>query len=380
MMSNTGQALNDIDWDFVDVPSSNGIYNIHPYPAKFIPQIPKKLIELFPPQTGTVIFDPFCGSGTTLVEGTELGLEAWGVDLHPLACMIARVKTTPLSQAYFHELTDVLRIAQARMSENVNIPSIPNVDHWFKPGIQKALALLVEQIDTISDLSINEAMKIALSSIIVQVSNQDSDTRYAAVEKNVTQADVFDRFEKAAMGLGQIVTRLTDTLFLKRGKATIINADILSVTPHDLPKPVGLVVTSPPYPNAYEYWLYHKYRMYWLGMDPIAVREREIGARPHYFKTNHQDETDFEEQMSKTFFLLSKVMIPYAKACFVVGRSIIHGREIDNVALLQRAATPHGFEVIGIVERQILKSRKSFNLSHGKINREHIVVFEKLPV
>ena len=54
----------------------------------------------------------------------------------------------------------------------------------------------------------------------------------------------------------------------------------------------GRLVTSPPYPNAYEYWLYHKYRMYWLGFDPIPIRENEIGARPHYFKTNHQDETD----------------------------------------------------------------------------------------
>ena len=44
-------------------------------------------------------------------------------------------------------------------------------------------------------------------------------------------------------------------------------------------------MTSPPYPNAYEYWLYHKYRMYWLGMDPIAVRQQEIGARPHYFRS-----------------------------------------------------------------------------------------------
>ena len=48
--------------------------------------------------------------------------------------------------------------------------------------------------------------------------------------------------------------------------------------PSDIPRRVGLVITSPPYPNAYEYWLYHKYRMYWLGLDPIAVKKQEIGA------------------------------------------------------------------------------------------------------
>src|SRR5207244_9403794 len=142
------------------------------------------------------------------------------------------------------------------------------------------------------------------------------------------------------------------------GKATILNRDILTVSPEELPKNVGLVITSPPYPNAYEYWLYHKYRMYWLGMDPIAVKEREIGARPHYFKTNHQDENDFEKQMAVCFSVLSRVMLPDSKACFLVGRSIIHGREIDNMALLKRAAEPHGFEMKDVIERNIPATRK----------------------
>src|SRR6185437_6981584 len=91
-------------------------------------------------------------------------------------------------------------------------------------------------------------------------------------------------------------------------------------------------VFSPPYPNAYEYWLYHKYRMYWLDHDPIAVREAEIGARPHYFKKNHQTEHDFERQMGDCFGLLARVMEPGSHACFVVGDSIIHGRLIDNAS------------------------------------------------
>jgi site-specific DNA-methyltransferase (cytosine-N4-specific) len=151
----------------------------------------------------------------------------------------------------------------------------------------------------------------------------------------------------------------------------------MRLEPEEIGQGVGLVVTSPPYPNAYEYWLYHKYRMYWLGMNPIAVREREIGARPHYFKKNHQTETDFERQMSHCFRLLSQVMRIDALACFVVGRSIIHGREIDNEALLERAAVPQGFRKLGSVQRNIAIHRKSFNLAHGTINREGVVIFAK---
>jgi site-specific DNA-methyltransferase (cytosine-N4-specific) len=66
-----------------------------------------------------------------------------------------------------------------------------------------------------------------------------------------------------------------------------------------------------------------------------------------------------------------------AFACFVVGRSIIHGREIDNEALLERAAVPHGFQKAGSVQRNIAINRKSFNLAHGTINRERIVVFAR---
>jgi len=369
--------LNTIDWNFAEAPVSNGVHNIHPYPAKFIPQIPRKLIELFPPPANTAVFDPFCGSGTTLVEATSMGYDAWGIDLHPLACLIAKVKLTPLPLSFFEYVMEVSIRAQDRMTKPLKIPDIPRLDHWFKPDIQRALAAVVSEITMVDDNRVRDALQVALSSIIVQVSNQESDTRYAAIDKPVTSRHVFERFQRAAIDIGQQVIHRFKKPPVTPGKASVLTADILSVSPSDIASQIGLVVTSPPYPNAYEYWLYHKYRMYWLGMDPIAVREKEIGARPHYFKKNHQDESDFERQMSQCFELLSQIMISGGYACFVVGRSIIHGRQIDNAAILKRAASQHEFDTVGMVERQILKTRKSFNLSHANINREHIVVFEK---
>jgi site-specific DNA-methyltransferase (cytosine-N4-specific) len=85
--------------------------------------------------------------------------------------------------------------------------------------------------------------------------------------------------------------------------ARIIEADTLAITEQDIAANVGLVITSPPYPNAYEYWLYHKYRMWWLGFDPLAVKEKEIGARAHFFKKNHHTAELFVEQMRTTFKL-----------------------------------------------------------------------------
>jgi site-specific DNA-methyltransferase (cytosine-N4-specific) len=375
-MNHTTKALNSTNWDFHNASPNTGIHNIHPYPAKFIPQIPRRLIELFYPEEQSVILDPFCGSGTTLVEGIDVGIESWGIDLNPIACLISRVKTTPLPQQLVPIAHQIIEHAKEQCSiGDIDIPPIPNLDHWFRRSVQQALAVLVAEINNEQSSVIQDALQVALSSIIVRVSNQDSDTRYAAIEKEISAKDVFEQFYGAVIKLDTGLATFSDNLFRRLGKAAVLERDILQVNADELPHNVGLVITSPPYPNAYEYWLYHKYRMYWLNMDPIIVRQQEIGARPHYFKKDHQTEADFEQQMQAVFRLLSHVMLPHAKACFLVGRSIIHGRVIDNVALLQRAARANNFVVEGIVERTIPDTRKTFNPKHGKINQEHLMVF-----
>jgi len=376
-MKDTNELLLSTDWDFSDAPSNRGIHSIHPYPAKFIPQIPRKLIELFHPGDSSIVLDPFCGSGTTLVVAVDQGLDTWGIDLSPIACLTSRVKTTPLSCDLNEVGRRLIFKARRQIAEDlIVLPPIPRVDHWFNPEVQKALAALTEQINREEDLPVREALQVALSSIIVQVSNQEGDTRYAAIAKDVSIEDVLNRFEKAVTTVSRAVAGLSDNLLRRLGHATVLNQNILTITPEDLPPNIGLVVTSPPYPNAYEYWLYHKYRMYWLGMDPIEVRRHEIGARAHYFSSKkHQDEQDFERQMGICFHLLAQVMNQGAKACFVVGRSIIHGKVIDNVALLQRASKPYGFVTEGIIKRNIPTTRKTFNPAHGTINEEHLIIF-----
>lgn len=366
------ERLMSVNWDFAEVTKREAVHDVHPYPARFIPQIPRSLIQLFHPGDGSAVLDPFCGSGTTLVEAVLADRPAMGIDLHPLATLIAKVKTTPLDASLLPLAREMVARAQ---SESVSIPAIPRVDHWFLPQVQDVLARLVSQINRLDEEATADALKVALSRIIVRVSNQESDTRYAAVTKEVTSQDVYAAFLASVKVIEDALGRTYGGLFPPRPRRHLLTRNILEVAPADIPVEVGLVVTSPPYPNAYEYWLYHKYRMYWLGMDPLAVREAEIGARPHFFKKNHQTEKDFEDQMSRTFNLLSRVMKPGALACFVVGRSIIHGRFIDNVSLLGRAAKPHGFRRAGVAERRIPSTRKAFNPAHSTIDRESLVIF-----
>ncbi len=359
------------DWSFAQRERAPAIEGIHPYPAKFIGDIPRALLEALPLPENTVVFDPFAGCGTTLLEAQRRGIPSVGVDLNPIACLIARVKTSRTPTALLEKAQKIS--SAARKNRTPLRWVIPNVDHWFKNEVQTAVAALLHEIDGLRKGGTHDALRLALSSILVRVSNQDSDTRYAAVEKAVRTKDVFESFEGA-------VEKLNKALLARDWKlppATVIEANTLTLEPSALPGRVGLVITSPPYPNAYEYWLYHKYRMWWLGFDPLAVKEQEIGARAHFFKREHHTEDNFWEQMRGTFKLIDRVLVKRGYVCFVIGRSKIHGRIVDNADIIQAVAAERGFGVASRFDRVISSSRKSFNLSHANIKTETVLVLQK---
>ena len=361
------QALGAVDWDFPDRVAHSGIEGIHPYPAKFIAELPRALLKSLPIAPGTAVLDPFCGGGATLAECQRTGLPSVGIDLNPIACLMARVKTA--AQPPGLKEAACATAGRARREPAAAVPAIPNLDHWFDPPIQRALASLIEAVGEAPHVHW-DALRLALSSIIVRVSRQESDTRYAAIGKNVSAEDVFALFLRAAARLDAVLAQRDYPLV----RAEVLEADTLAFDPSRIGR-IGMVVTSPPYPNAYEYWLYHKYRMYWLGLDPLAVKAREIGARAHFFKRNHHTEEDFARQMARTFDLIRKVLIPGGYACFVVGRSRIHGRIVNNARIVEEAAT--GFDLAYSAERTISAMRKSFNLSHANIKTETVLVLRR---
>lgn len=364
-------SLQKVDWTFSGRSRAHKIEAIHPYPAKFIGEIPAAFIRSLPIPASTAVLDPFCGSGTTLIEAQRMGLSSIGVDLNPIACLISRVKSARLSEGFSEAVTRLMEEAQDLV--DVVTPSIPNIDHWFQRDVQLAVAALAQTLKSSEYAAWHDPLRLTLSSILVRVSNQDSDTRYAAVEKGLKRDDVFAAFAGSAKKLAEALSN-RDWNF---ANCKVIEADIHNVTPQDIAMPVGMVITSPPYPNAYEYWLYHKYRMWWLGFDPLAVKEREIGARAHFFKKNHHTAEMFEQQMLATLELIDKVLVPGGFVCVVVGRSKIHGQIIDNGAMIYELGQCLGLNPVIKLERLIKQSRKSFNLSHANIKSESVLVLQK---
>lgn len=366
-----GETLQKIDWSFSHREKAPSIESIHPYPAKFIGEIPSALISELSIPAGTTVFDPFCGSGTTLVEAQKAGLNSVGIDLNPIACLISRVKTQPLSDGFSDAVSSI--IDQANKVSSFPDVDIPNIDHWFKPDIQHAVSALSMVMAESTYAPWFDQLRLALSSILVRVSNQESDTRYAAIEKNVDKQDVFRNFKLAATKLEKSLMDRDWPLL----SAKVIEGNTLEVSGQEVGTNIGMVITSPPYPNAYEYWLYHKYRMWWLGFDPLKVKRNEIGARAHFFKKNHHTEDHFVDQMRETFKLINSVLVDSGMACFVVGRSKIHGKVINNGDIIEQAATEVGLNLVTRFDRVINAKRKSFNLSHAAIKTEAVLVFKK---
>ena len=367
--NNILEKLRNVEWDFPNAKPSM-LSNIHPYPAKFISEIPSSLIECLWDGQGDFILDPFCGSGSTLEAAQSFGIPSVGVDLNPIACLISRVRTGRCDGEFLPICNEIVNSCKEAHCES-SVPPLPNIDHWFIPEIQQTLNQLKNEIDKHEDSKYFDALRFCFSSIIVKVSNQDSDTRYAFRAKNRSSEDVYTYFVQSAKKLVRAKQDAAQT------KALVINKNTLKLNAADLPGTIGMVVTSPPYPNAYEYWLYHKYRMYWLGYNPIEVKNEEIGARAKYFKKSGYEGYDFAEQMSSILENLYPLCSDGAYLCFVIGRSKVHGIIYNNDEIIVEAAERLGYRHVTTLQRNMNSKRKSFNLTHARINKEYIVVLQK---
>jgi site-specific DNA-methyltransferase (cytosine-N4-specific) len=388
------ERLTDLDWDFVDAKTNYLTHGLHPYPAKFIPQIPNALIQELS-SVGEVVADIFCGSGTTLVEALTLKRHAVGVDANPLACLITEAKTTPLHPDDVSALRELI-VESGTLGEQIEgsteqgrlfavaelakgaIPDADAIRFWFEPFVIEELGQIRSWTDGLQSPAARTLARVAMSSIIVAVSRQDSDTRYVRRQKNIRPGDVLKRFSRALEEAVRAALELTELLEPRFSKQ-IAQASVL-----DGPEigPLDLIVSSPPYPNAYSYHLYHMTRMVWLGMDQPSFKRIEIGSHRKYSAKGPGAATNetFTAEMANIFGWLARRLRPNRYACFVVGDSVIAGQRYNNANTMAGAAAKHGFREVARIERRLQETKKAFNPAIGKIKQEHILILQNRSV
>jgi DNA modification methylase len=378
-------GLDRVDWAFVDADTTYLSHDVHPYPAKFIPQIPSTAIAHLSHQ-GDVVLDPFGGSGTTALEAVRLGRRAISLDANPLAELMGRVKTARLDRNAKSELKalrvlivghlDNLPDSHTAFSEEYAafVPEIPNIDKWFSEASRGELALLRAAASRLPD-GPRDIAQLALSRIVGSASFQDSETRYASRPREIAVGAVLTMYIAA---LDAVVRRVEATSSLVRyGVAKFITEDARNLQTDVLEDcSIDLVVTSPPYGNATDYHLYHRFRLFWLGHDPKTLGRVEIGSHLRH----QRDGTGFVDylgELTPCLEGLHRVLRPGSHAVLVLGDSVYEGSTYDTAREVAHVAQRCGFDVVKTIERPIHQSRRSFIAAARRATTEKLIVLQR---
>ena len=132
----------DSSWNFEDANTKTLTHCFHSYPAMMIPQVAARLLDKYG-RSANLLFDPYCGTGTSLVEANVRNINAIGTDLNPLARLIATAKTTPINihilDKYLQDFSNwVFSSRYGVLNDSpYAIPNVGNIDYWFSTEVQK---------------------------------------------------------------------------------------------------------------------------------------------------------------------------------------------------------------------------------------------------
>jgi hypothetical protein len=359
------------------------VHGFHTYPARMHPVTARRLVEGLS-EPGETVLDPFCGSGTVLVEARLCGRRAIGVDLNPLAVRLASRKVIPSTEGHRAALVqgarDASAVADARRKARAGASHrYPAEDvEAFDPHVLLELDGLRVGIDGIKDASVRADLLLVLSSILVKVSRKPSDTaggptRTTRIAAGFTARTFLKKTEELARNLGEVAPELA-----RNPRATIDEDDARELRRVDSDS-IDLVVTSPPYAGVYDYLEHHRLRFRWLGLSSDRLAQGEIGARRNLSKlAASAGAAAFADQLAATLGSLARVVRAGGMGAFLVADSAMGSRAIRADELFTALAPSSGFDVVAIA------SQPRPNFHAGSLSafsatprREHIVLLQR---
>ncbi len=253
----------DVDWTGKEEDTQYFTHGFHPYPARMPPHISRHLLRMYSKSKDDLILDPYCGSGGVLVESMLYERSSVGIDLNPLAALIAKVKTTPIDTSHLADArNDLLSRINKRLSSDVEIkpPEISNPRFLFKPEAVSGLSIIKEELDDLrSDKKLFDFFQVCFSLTVRKSSNiKNGEFKLygkQGMEKERFQPKPIEVFSKITRdNIGKMGEFATEMKKHPDVKATILEGDtrkILSLDP-DLIKEetFRMVITSPPYGDS----------------------------------------------------------------------------------------------------------------------------------
>jgi DNA modification methylase len=418
------------DLDFHTQDSGYSSHNFHSFLAKFPPQLPRHFIETLT-QPGDIVLDPMQGSGTTVLEALLSGRKALGTDIDPLALLITKVKITPLEPLRVLEANkEILKRARSIYENRSNaFLDLLNshweqetrnfIDYWFDTDTQMALFALLMEIERINDSSLKNFFLLAISATIITktggvslaldlahtrphrakliysekgdlieglkfLEKPTTNLRYATKKLRSPFSEFDKRVQNNVKGL------LRPEQALQPAQVIFGNAEQLPIADNT----IDLLVTSPPYAsNAIDYMRAHKFSLVWLGYPLEALSNK----RGKYIGGELLSSVSFEPLPDYTSNIVTEIMMldqkkglvvhryysemtrilreayrvikPGKSAIFVVGSSIIRGRDTETQHCLADIGKSIGFEIPRIGVRNLDRNRRMLPAGN-EINRE----------
>ncbi len=427
--------------DFDAYPRNRLTHYLFRYPAKFHPPVARKLVEEFSDQ-GELILDPFCGSGTLLVEAVQSGRNSIGLDIDPVATFASRVKTLHISptalrksseklleelETFERPATEYERLTREDLAatesdaeaaaRELTLPGIPNFSHWFRRYVAIDLGTILSGIERTPMAEKHRLFfRLAFGSIIRAASNADpvpvsglevtSHMKRREEEgRRINPFDLFRRSVKRALKDWEEYEegrqRSGSTAEARQGDATQLARHVR--------RSVDVIITSPPYHQAVDYYRRHTLEMYWLGFvrdqeERLRLRGRYIGrhgvrkserlvARPipngtlagrWESKLHERSEAramafrHYVNAMTKCVDGMARVLKPGGKAVFVVGKNTTScGLAIPSTDILDEIARER-FELgerywYPVKNRYMTYARRN----GANIDTEYVLVYEK---
>jgi SAM-dependent methyltransferase len=261
------------------------VHGLHEYKGKFNPQIAKALLNILSVNPGATVLDPFCGSGTSLVECAHIGVRAIGTDINPLAVFIANAKLRAL-QTPARELSAVLehieRGASATAGGGANGDRITYLRNWFDEPVLSQIEVLRATIEKVAGNSTSFFLAIA-SNLLREYSQQDpGDLRIRRRSSPLPTTPFASAFVRSCTANIQKIVEAQAVLgVLGQAEALLADAGELSSLRGDVLFDAAL--TSPPYAMALPYIDTQRLSLVWLSLvEPSAIAALEgdlIGSR-----------------------------------------------------------------------------------------------------
>jgi len=412
----------DLKSMFPDISRSTYLtHGFDSYPAKMIPHMARFLIEKTS-RIGQTILDPFCGSGSVLIESLISGRNAIGVDLNSLAIILSMAKTTTYdTERLKAQLSEILsRIGKCTHPHQYDFP---NSDYWFTPATLRKLGAIKVTLDKyLPKIEDDYAFfwKAVTTSIVRKCSKADTRGPKPFISKNAREKRAgkhFDPVKLFELEANSWICIEQDYVKKLKEVGTDSRIEVIQGDSRKLSKllknrTVDAVVTSPPYLSAQDYYRSSKLQrfvlgdstprelMQWsrtiIGSDRLlanqqlldetlpcdlaeTIKSALINQKHKHSKKNAAIFAKYVMDMAMVLNQIGLVLKTGSPCVIVLGYNLISHIVIPTPEVIIQLASKEGFKLKHyysdkIRDRWVPTIR---NGHKGVIDEEHLLVFEK---